>query len=211
MIAVSKFLLNLFRVKLVIKRLSPSIKPGSLIVANHISTIDMPLIASETETRFVTSMEVRNSPLTGLISTIAGAIFVDRKSIKTLRNDITRIAKLLKAGVNVTVFPEATSSNGSTVLPFKAALFEAARIANAPIQPVAIQYNSPSTVGYYGDMSFIPHVLRLFIHKSIAVQVTWLQQRNFLDTSAKEMAELCRSDILSHIEPICNKKETLKA
>jgi len=202
MIAVSKFLLNLFRVKPAINKLSSSIKPGSLIVANHVSTIDMPLIASETKTVFVTSMEVRNSPLTGLISMIAGAIFVDRKSIKTLRNDISKIAKLLKAGINVTVFPEATSSNGSTVLPFKAALFEAARIAKAPVQPVAIKYEDGSAVGYYGEMSFITHILRLFIHKNIIVQVTWLQQRHFIDTSAKKMAELCRCDILSHIEPI---------
>jgi 1-acyl-sn-glycerol-3-phosphate acyltransferase len=199
MIAASKFLLNLLRVKSLVKKHTSSLKPGSLIVANHVSTVDMPLIASETKTVFVTSMEVKNNPLTGLIAIIAGAIFVDRKSIKTLRNDITRIAKLLKAGVNVTVFPEATSSNGSTVLPFKAALFEAARIANAPVQPVAIQYNSPSTVGYYGDMSFITHILRLFIHKNIMANVTWLQQRHFIDTSAKEMAELCRSDILSQI------------
>ena len=82
------------------------------------------------------------------------------------------------------LFPEGTSSNGDGVLKFKGAIFGAAAVSNAPVQPLCIRYRKVNSenvchknrdrIYYYGDISFFPHLLGLFSLKSIEVSLSIL-------------------------------------
>lgn len=144
---------------------------GRLLVANHLSYLDPLLLAAERPLVFVTSLEVAGDSLLGRISAAAGCCFVDRQRLGGLRLSCTRFADLLRAGHDLVVFPEATSGDGSAVLPFRPACFAAALAADTPVQPLALRYERvggrPCTprlrrqVAWYGDMTFLPHLIRL--------------------------------------------------
>jgi 1-acyl-sn-glycerol-3-phosphate acyltransferase len=93
------------------------------IVSNHLSYIDILLISSVLPTSFVTSVEMKNTPFLGQIIQLAGCLFVERRNKKNIMNEIGDIENALNKGLNVTVFPEATSTNGEQVLKFKRSLF----------------------------------------------------------------------------------------
>jgi lyso-ornithine lipid O-acyltransferase len=156
-----------------------------LVVSNHLAYIDILIYASEFPSLFITSVEVQRMFFLGLLSKLGGSFFVERRSKTKLLREIDRIADIMKKGFTVTLFPEGTSSNGDTVLPFKGALFSAAEKADVSIQPACIRYTSingaPVTeknrdlAYYYGDIEFFPHLWKLFFVKRMTVTVTFLE------------------------------------
>lgn len=150
---------------------------GRLFVANHLSYLDPILLAAERPLVFVTSLEVAGDSLLGRISAAAGCCFVDRQRVGGLRLSCSRFADLLRAGHDLVVFPEATSGDGGSVLPFRPACFAAALAADAAVQPLALGYerigDRPCTprlrqrVAWYGDMTLLPHLLRILALPSI--------------------------------------------
>jgi len=127
---------------------------GALIVANHVSWIDILAIASHTPASFVAKKEVRDWPAIGWLAARAETLFLKRSSGRSLLEAKNRIAALLLAARSVALFPEGTTSNGSGVLPFRSGLLQAAVDGERPVQPVAISYygddGNPST-----DAAFI--------------------------------------------------------
>jgi 1-acyl-sn-glycerol-3-phosphate acyltransferase len=117
--------------------------PGSLLVANHVSWLDILAIASCTPAVFVAKSEVRDWPAIGWLAARAQALFLKRSSGRSLLRVKNRIAALLLEGRSVAIFPEGTTSDGSGVLPFRSGLLQAAVDSVRPVQPVAI--------AYYGD------------------------------------------------------------
>jgi 1-acyl-sn-glycerol-3-phosphate acyltransferase len=117
--------------------------PGALLVANHVSWLDILAIASYTPAIFVAKSEVRDWPAIGWLAARAGSLFLRRSSGRSLLRVKNRIAALLLEGSNVAIFPEGTTSDGSRVLPFRSGLLQAAVDSGRPVQPVA--------VAYYGD------------------------------------------------------------
>jgi 1-acyl-sn-glycerol-3-phosphate acyltransferase len=91
---------------------------GRLIVSNHISYLDVAVLASFFNARFVTSTEVQRMPGLGFICTLAECQFVSRHSLARLRTDLANLRETLSSGTDVLVFPEATSSRGTEILPF---------------------------------------------------------------------------------------------
>lgn len=129
-----------------------------LFVANHISWADIHAINSMTPVRFVAKMEVKDWPVFGYLVRKSGTIFINR----TRQRDAARVVQLashaLKLGDNLCVFPEATTTEGDQVLPFKSSLLQAAIAANTSIIPVAIRYPLPEgglnrQAAYAGDTS----------------------------------------------------------
>lgn len=156
------------------------------VISNHLSYLDILVYSSVFRSLYITSVEVQNMFFLGLMSRLGGSFFVERRSKTKLLQEIDRIADIIKKGFTVTLFPEGTSSNGDSVLPFKGALFSAAEKAKVPIQPVCIQYQtingqplSPSNrdlAYYYGDIEFFPHLIKLFFVKQITVKVEFLEK-----------------------------------
>ena len=147
-----------------------------LIVGNHLSYLDVIIYAAYFKTCFVTSIEMKRTPFLGQLCEAAGCLYVERRSRKNLSQEIMDITYALQTGLNVVVYPEATSTNGDEVKRFKRPLFQAAIDSGVDIQPVTINYNAidfepvtranRDTICWYGDMGFLPHFWEL-LKKSI--------------------------------------------
>lgn len=147
-----------------------------LIVANHTSWVDIPVIGSIMPLAFIAKSEVRRWPLVGLAAELTGTIFVDRKRRQDTAEVNAAIAQRLAAGDPVVLFAEGTSSDGNRVLQFRSALVGAAgavltqdRTQNdVLLQPLSIGYTHVDglpmgrqhrpLVAWYGDTDFVPHL-----------------------------------------------------
>lgn len=113
----------------------------ALIVANHLSWLDIFLINSAQPSRFIAKDTIRSWPLVGWLSTKAGSVYLKRNNPRDLRNTFQTLASQLHEGEYFVFFPEGTSGGSQRhLLPFHSNLFEAAIEAGAPIQPCVIHY-----------------------------------------------------------------------
>lgn len=150
-----------------------------LIVANHLSYLDVLVLCSYYPSLFITSVEVRDTFMLGRISKLAGCFFVERrKSLLTKEKSLQEISEMksnLKSGHNVSLFPEGTSSSGASVLPFKNTFFQLAIDGDIPVQPICLNYGPyAEVVAWYGDMTFADHLFNLCQQPKIIAQIKHL-------------------------------------
>lgn len=137
-----------------------------LLVANHISWLDILVMHAARYCRFVSKADVMRWPLIGTLATGSGTIYIERASRRDALRVVHDVAESLKRGEVVAVFPEGTTSDGNHVLPFHANLIQAAVSANAPAQPVALSFIDTRTRAlsltprYVGDDSLMGSVWR---------------------------------------------------
>ncbi len=165
-------------------------KETNLFVCNHISYLDIPILGSTTPLRFVAKSEVKSWPIFGFLSKIAGTIFIKRlKSESVLQKN--KILNLLSAGEKILIFPEATTSDGNRVLPFKSSAFSALENQSFIIQPLVIIYSDLNgipinrwlrpVIAWYGDMELNPHLTILKHLQSITAKIIYLDCLNTSD------------------------------
>lgn len=118
------------------------IEPGSLIVANHISWLDIFAINAARPVAFVSKSEVRDWPLIGWLSAKTDTVFLRRGSRGHAKVVNAEIDALLAAGKDVAIFPEGTTTDGTHLLGFHAALLQPAVETGRPIQPLALAYET---------------------------------------------------------------------
>jgi lyso-ornithine lipid O-acyltransferase len=135
-----------------------------LVVANHLSYLDIAILSATMPCFFVAKLEIASWPYFGKAARAGGTLFIDR----TRRASADKVAQLmgdrLKLPVKVLLFPEGTSTNGTT-LRFHSGLFEPAVRAGAPITPAAIRYvmddgTPESELCWFGDDALLPHLLK---------------------------------------------------
>ncbi len=199
----SRIVLVLFRVRIRIKhreRFDDLRRRRCLIVANHVSYIDVLALSSVMPAVFITSVELGDTPLLGLLARSAGSLFVERRKASGLKREIEAIAGLLRGGFPVALFPEATTSNGDHVHPFKRSLFDAAVASSAAVFPVCLRYTAingqPVTPAnrdslyYYGGVTFLRHFPRFLALRSVELEI--LPQHSIrvhANASRKELSE----------------------
>ncbi len=141
-----------------------------LFVANHCSYLDIIVLGALIDGSFIAKTEVRGWPVIGYMSMLGYTVYVERRS-RYAADQRDEMMERLRAGDNLILFPEGTSSDGNRTLPFKSALFSTAqlRIDDRPItvQPVSIAYthldgmplgrNLRANYAWYGDMDLAPH------------------------------------------------------
>jgi 1-acyl-sn-glycerol-3-phosphate acyltransferase len=128
-----------------------------LLATNHISYVDIVLLAQSVDVGFVAKAEVGRWPVIGRLASAIGTLFIDRRSPRDGFRVAEQITRLPHA---VAFFPEGTSSDGTAVLPFKPMLFEFAARSGMPVHYATLSYAQPE-VAWYGDMQFLPHLLAL--------------------------------------------------
>lgn len=178
---------------------------GCLVVCNHMSYLDIVLIASVRPFVFISSVEMQNSPFVGLMAEYGGTYFVERRNVSKLKEEMKDITELMRRGFAVMLFPEGTSTDGSGVLPFRAPFIEAARKAEAPIIPMCLKYieidgkpfgtGNRDKVCWYGDMEFAPHFEELLKLKSIRAELTIMPQVKAAVMDRKELSEALHSKV----------------
>ena len=169
-----------------------------LVVSNHLSYLDVLAYASVMPCVFVAKQEVRGWPVFGRFATMAGTIYVDRKRHGANGGAASAMEEALAAGVPVVLFPEGTSNDGRSVLPFHSGFFEPAIRANAVITAAAIGYTSSTakeaTLAYYGDDIFGPHLVRTLGQCNVEARVIFSAKRARY-ASRKEAASASHAEV----------------
>lgn len=119
-------------------------RPVGLLVANHISFLDIFVINAWAPTAFVSKDDVLNWPVIGWLCRHTDTIFLQRGSRRAAQAARDQLVGCLRAGGLAAVFPEGTTSDGEKVLPFHSALLQSAIDANAPVTPLVLRYCAPN-------------------------------------------------------------------
>ncbi len=141
---------------------------AALVVANHVSWADPFVLIACAPVHFVAKAEIRSWPVFGWLAAQAGTIFIQRERARDLHKVTKSFAGALQAGSAVGMFPESTTTDGKQLLPFKPALFQVAIDANAPCQPVALQYQHDAAA-WIDHMGFISSIWHIMVVPSIPV------------------------------------------
>lgn len=149
-----------------------------LVAANHLSYLDILVLASLYPSTFVAKREIAGWPVFGWLARGAGTLFVDRETPKDVMRAGREMSERLRSGISLTIFPEGRSSPGESVLPFQPALLEPAAKAAVPCIAVSITYETPGsdmppsrTVCWYDSENFVTHFRRLAGLKRVVARV----------------------------------------
>ncbi|MET8163669.1 lysophospholipid acyltransferase family protein [Streptomyces sp. NPDC005329] len=149
---------------------------GLLLVANHISWLDIPLLAAVRPARMLAKDEIRRWPVAGAMVARGGVLFIDRDRLRALPETVAAIAETLRAGRAVAVFPEGSTWCGRAQGHFRRAVFQAALDARVPVQPVRIRYRdragAASTVSaFVGDDPLLASLWRVVSARGLVAEV----------------------------------------
>lgn len=144
-------MLECLAIKLLVKG-SPPVNGPMLLVANHISWVDIVVMHAARHCRFVSKDEIARWPVVSTLAGAADTLYITRESRRDAMRVVHQMAQCLRDGDVLAIFPEGTTGDGSTLLPFHANLLQAAISADAPVQPVALQFADAAT----GQISFAP-------------------------------------------------------
>jgi 1-acyl-sn-glycerol-3-phosphate acyltransferase len=152
-----------------------------LVCSNHLSYLDILIYAAVLPCVFVAKREVQGWPAMGALARCGGTIFLDRQSRASADQVAQQMEDALRAGVALLLFPEGTSTDGSSVLRFHPTLLEPAVRLHAEITPAAIGYRwqggEERALCWYGDQPFLPHLLRTLGRAGIAAEVELYPER----------------------------------
>ncbi|CAH2793381.1 MAG: Acyl-CoA:1-acyl-sn-glycerol-3-phosphate acyltransferase (EC [uncultured Caballeronia sp.] len=144
--------------KLVVHNDEARLDSGVLVVGNHVSWIDIYVINAWRPTPFISKAEIRKWPVVGWLAHQLGTVFVQREKRSDVKRIMHELAQRLHAGEMMCVFPEGTTTDGRSLLPFHANMFQAAVSASCPVQPICLMYEDAqgrqsTATAYVGDMS----------------------------------------------------------
>ncbi|GAA2072968.1 hypothetical protein GCM10009801_25930 [Streptomyces albiaxialis] len=149
---------------------------GTLVVANHISWLDVIALLAVEPVPFVAKREVGTWPVIGTLVRRAGTRFLDRDGLRELPRAVAELTRELRAGRSVLVFPQATTWCGADGGRFARATFQAAVDAGAPVRPVTVEYaqhgRTSTAPGFFGDEPFPASLRRVARARDLTVRVT---------------------------------------
>jgi 1-acyl-sn-glycerol-3-phosphate acyltransferase len=172
-------------------RLNANFRPGDLdedtygrmIVANHVSWLDIFVINSVAPSCFIAKDDIASWPLVGTLVGSVGTLFLERGKRHAVHNMIKRIEQALKSGRRIAVFPEGTTSDGKRLLPFHGNLIEAAVQANSTVVPLGLRYfdeqgallrGEQGIIYFAGEITFVQSVLRIVQAPGVIAEVVAL-------------------------------------
>ncbi|MEJ2860867.1 lysophospholipid acyltransferase family protein [Actinomycetospora flava] len=164
-----------------VRHTGPVAPPGALVVANHVSWLDVFALHAVAPVRMLAKTEVRRWPLLGLMAARAGTVFLDRDRLRDLPGAVAGLADALRDGVPIGVFAEGTTRCGRDLGRFRPAAFQAAHDAGAPVVPVALRYRRREdarpapvdpTAAFVGDDTLAASLLRVLTSRGVDVDVT---------------------------------------
>jgi 1-acyl-sn-glycerol-3-phosphate acyltransferase len=173
---------------------------GAMVAANHVSWLDICVIAHAYPTRFVAKSEIRDWPGVGWIAERAGTIFLKREQRRDMGRTNQRMVEMMAAGDCVGLFPEGTTSEGDTLLRFHSSLFEPAVAHGARVHPCAIRYQRLDgslcrEVSFVGEVSF-PQSLGLVLRqRDVVARLRFPTPIECSGQTRREVARACRDAI----------------
>ncbi len=198
-------LLRVLGVQLVIEGDTPAHVVRTMIVANHVSWLDIAAIhAVLPQAHFVSKADVLKWPLIGSLVAGAGTLFIERERKRDAIRVVHHMAEALDQGQAVAVFPEATTSDGTTLLPFHANLFQAAVTTRAAVLPLVLRWSDPvhassPDVTFVGDTTLVQSMWRIASGRGLRVTVTRLPKIDIASMDRRAAAEAARCAIAAEL------------
>jgi len=150
--------------------------PNVIVVANHVSWLDVFALHAAGPVRFIAKAEIASWPVLGRLVAGVGTLFIERARRHDTHRINRQVAQALAAGDIVAVFPEATTTDGTTLLPFKGSLLQPIVDVAGAVQPVALRYRThegePSMApAYTDDTTFVGSFWRVCGEARLVVDV----------------------------------------
>ena len=177
----------------------------TMVVANHVSWLDIFVINAVHPCRFVAKSEIRSWPVLGWLPDKAGTVFIARGNRRDLRHIFKGLVTRLEQGERVAFFPEGTTAAQGNLLPFHANLFEAAIDANACVLPCALRYVDAAgalhhSVDYIDDMSFAESMVGILSGGPVRAQLAWLAPIDATGAHRRELAQVTHQAIATALQ-----------
>ncbi|WP_229509151.1 lysophospholipid acyltransferase family protein [Massilia sp. CCM 8734] len=165
----------------------------AMVVANHVSWLDIFVINALYPCRFVAKSEIREWPVLGWLADKAGTVFLARGNRRDLRQIFKGLVHKLEQGERVAFFPEGTTAAQGSLLPFHANLFEAAVDAGVMVQPYAVSYVDASgalhpSIEFIGEMTFAESMVAILSGPAVTARVVCMEP---IDAAGAHRRDVC--------------------
>ncbi|MBB4016872.1 1-acyl-sn-glycerol-3-phosphate acyltransferase [Chelatococcus caeni] len=210
-----RFICRVLGIRIKVEGRPPNGREAALILANHVSWLDIPVISTLTPLSFIAKAEVNGWPVVGLLARLQRTVFIDRTRRKATAATNVEVAHRLRRGDAMVLFAEGTTGDGLRILPFRSALVGAARDAvadaEAPaseivLRPLAITYvgrhglplgrNERPDIAWHGDMELAPHLAAVISGAPFDVRITWGEPIAFNGGSDRKEATKAAEDVV---------------
>ena len=186
---------------------------GALLVANHLSYLDIIVLGGHAGARFVAKSEIASWPVFGHLSKVADVIFVNRSSRRDLLRVGDAVRGALEGGDSVIVFPEGTSTRGERVTRFKPSLLDYPARAGMPVHYACLTYRAPAgsppadeVLCWWGDMELVGHLLELLRVPRFKAWLTF-GETPIGDTDRKKLAGRLEEAVARRFTPVVDSVE----
>lgn len=181
---------------------------NTMIVANHISWTDIHALNSIVPLRFIAKSEIKSWPVFGYLARKSNVLFIDRGKRQDAARIVNITSRSLMEGDNLCLFPEGTTTDGTTMMPFKSSIIQAAIQANATIHPVAIRYpssNGSANIGiaYAGETTMKESMQQILLQKYPVVELHFLAPIATVELPEEDKD---RRKLTLHIEQLIKEK-----
>jgi 1-acyl-sn-glycerol-3-phosphate acyltransferase len=174
----SEHLLRIMHIEARLHGVPPGGLPGNmLIVANHVSWLDIFVLNTVQPARFIAKAELKRWPLVGLMIAGCGTLFIERERRRDAHRVNDHAREVLAAGDTIAIFPEGTTTDGTTLLPFHGSLLQPVIDAEGHLQPIAIRYlqrdgTYNDAPAYVGNTTFMGSFWRVLGERAMVVEMT---------------------------------------
>jgi 1-acyl-sn-glycerol-3-phosphate acyltransferase len=183
-----------------------SVRPGgTLLVANHVSWLDITALhAVVPHARFVSKADIQSWPLLARLADAADTLYLERERKRDALRVVHLVAQALDQGQTVAVFPEGTTSDGRSLLPFHANLLQAAIATGTPVQPVALRFSDAqapdsAAVEFVGATTLVESLWRVACADGLVAHLTLLPARGSRHADRRALAQTLRDDIAAQL------------
>ena len=148
----------------------------ALLVANHVSWLDILVVIAATNARLVAKTEVGSWPIIGRLARLCGTIFIDRESFRSLPDTVAEVRDALAGGDVVVAFPEGTTTCGAHPMAYRPAVFQAAIDAKARVVPMTLNFRRPDggsdpNPAFIGDETLMTSISRVLETRAMRLEL----------------------------------------
>ena len=191
---------RLLRVLRIETEFNGNVPSRGLLVCNHLSYLDILVLAALAPCVFVAKQEVQHWPVFGWFAKLAGTVFVHREQRTQAGRTVDKIENALQTGALVVLFPEGTSSGGETVLPFKSSLLEPATRRTYSLTAGLLRYelgdgDVSEEVCYWKDMTLVPHLINLCSKRTVQASALFHHLREG-NADRKQLARQLHAEVV---------------
>lgn len=198
--------LRILGITLTCKGDATALAAGHLLVANHVSWLDIAGVhAVLPQARFVSKADVKHWPLVGALVEGAGTLFIERTSKRDALRVVHQTAAALQAGDCVAVFPEGTTGSGPELLPFHANLLQAAVSVQAPVLPVVLRWHEPgkhfsAAARFIGDTTLVQSLWWIASARGLGIDIQVLPSVMTDNRERRELVAALRTLIAARLQ-----------